>query len=75
MNLSYELIKHFKIIVVSAISTAEGKNDSIHVVVVVVVVVVDYSVGICPTRRIRLSFVESAYSDLHNFRGLKWIPL
>ena len=33
-----------------------------------------------PTRRIRLSFVKCAYSDLreiffHNFRGLKWIPL
>ena len=34
-----------------------------------------------PARRIRLSFVECAYSDLrniyffHNFRGLKWIPL
>ena len=33
-----------------------------------------------PTRRIRLSFVECAYSDLrdiffHSFRGLKWIPL
>ena len=34
-----------------------------------------------PTRRIRLSFVECAYSDLrdifffHNFTGLKWIPL
>ena len=32
-----------------------------------------------PTRRIHLSFVECAYSDLrdfffHNFRGLKWIP-
>ena len=32
-----------------------------------------------PTKRIRLSFAECAYSDLrdflHNFRGLKWIPL
>ena len=33
-----------------------------------------------PTRRIRLSFVDCAYSDLcdicfHSFRGLKWIPL
>ena len=28
-----------------------------------------------PTRRIHVSFVECAYSDLfHNFRGLKWIP-
>ena len=32
-----------------------------------------------PTRRIRLSFVKCAYSDLrdifcYNFRGLKWIP-
>ena len=33
-----------------------------------------------PTKRIRLSFVKCAYSDLrdiffHNFRGLKWIQL
>ena len=32
-----------------------------------------------PTRRILLAFVECAYLDLrdflHNFTGLKWIPL
>ena len=31
-----------------------------------------------PTRRILLSFVECPYLDrdfLHNFTGLKWIPL
>ena len=43
INLSYQLIKHVKTeeIAVSAISTAEDINDTIHVIV-------DYRVGICP---------------------------
>ena len=54
MNLSYELIKHVNIIAVFAILTAEGINDTIHIIV-------DYRVPIYLSMLISAMLLKRCY--------------